>query len=99
MICSHNSISCCSSCMHPLPVKYGQEAAKASGPGHREGHLVVGEDAEGVDVDLGGEPGAGLVAAGNNARHKGAVPQPVLQRRLVRPVRALPAPALTAPMG
>ena len=50
--------------------------------------LVVGKHPEDVDLRVGGEPEA-LGAAGDDARHEGPVAEPVVQRLLVRPVRAL----------
>ena len=56
-------------------------------------HLVICEHAEGVQLHLRRKAGARVVLPGDHAGHEGAVAQPVLQRRLVRPVRALPARA------
>ena len=53
--------------------------------------MVVGEDPEDVYLCVGGEPEA-LGAARDDARHEGAVAQPVVQRLLVRPVGALAHP-------
>ena len=59
--------------------------------GERGTCLVIGEDAEGVQLDVWGQARAVAVLAAYDARHKGAVPQPILQCGLVRPVCAFPA--------
>ena len=53
--------------------------------------LVVGEDSEHVDLGVGGEAEA-LRAAGDDAGDEGSVAEAVVQRLLVRPVRALAHP-------
>lgn len=58
----------------------------------RLAHLVVGEDSEGVELDLWRKAGAGCIRAPNDARDKSSMAQPILQRRLMRPIRAFPAP-------
>mmetsp|Transcript_14424 Transcript_14424/g.45099 ORF Transcript_14424/g.45099 Transcript_14424/m.45099 type:complete len:504 (-) Transcript_14424:76-1587(-) len=52
-------------------------------------HLVVGEDAEGVDVGVGREAMAHVVLARDHTHHEGAVAQTVVERGLVCPVGAL----------
>ena len=56
-------------------------------------YLIVGEDAKGVQLHVGRKPRTVPIAAGHNARHEGAMPEAILQRRLVRPVGALPVGA------
>ena len=53
--------------------------------------LVIGEDSKGVDVCLNGKSRAGCIAAGHHPGNKGAMPQAILQRGLMRPVRPLSA--------
>lgn len=62
-------------------------------------HLVVGEHPEGVQLNLGGQARAGAVSAGDDARNKGAMAQPIIQSGLVSPVGALPASACTGAVG
>ena len=53
--------------------------------------MVVGEDSEHVDLCVGGEAEA-LRAASDDTGDEGAVAEAVVQRLLVRPVRALAHP-------